>query len=162
MDLEELELRFRANYGDVIQKIDELTNLIVQKTGDMQYKMQNNLDKFQQSMNESTSRANENVKEEIHQRSEAEEAKQKLLEQTLNTQNEVTDKIVQGNKEQAESSKEAVNQSEKSLDSLTARLQEASNMQQRIAQQTSTAHDVVKDISRPKSQTQVKEPLKSS
>ena len=52
MDLEELELRFRANYGDVIQKIDELTNLIVQKTGDMQYKMQNNLDKFQQSMNE--------------------------------------------------------------------------------------------------------------
>ena len=31
MDLEELELRFRANYGDVIQKIDELTNLIVQK-----------------------------------------------------------------------------------------------------------------------------------
>lgn len=162
MDLEELELRFRANYGDVIQKIDELTNLIVQKTGDMQYKMQNNLDKFQQSMNESTSRANENVKEEIHQRSEAEEAKQKLLEQTLNTQNEVTDKIVQGNKEQAESSKEAVNQSEKSLDSLTARLQEASNMQQRIAQQTSTAHDVVKDISRPKSQTQVKEPLKST
>lgn len=161
MDLEELELRFRANYGDVIQKIDELTNLIVQKTGDMQYKMQNNLDKFQQSMNESTSRANENVKEEIHQRSEAEEAKQKLLEQTLNTQNEVTDKIVQGNKEQAESSKEAVNQSEKSLDSLTARLQEASNMQQRIAQQTSTAHDVIKDISRPKSQTQVKEPLKS-
>lgn len=162
MDLEELELRFRANYGDVIQKIDELTNLIVQKTGDMQYKMQNNLDKFQQSMNESTSRANENVKEEIHQRSEAEEAKQKLLEQTLNTQNEVTDKIVQGNKEQAESSKEAVNQSEKSLDSLTARLQEASNMQQRIAQQTSTAHDVIKDISRPKSQTQVKEPLKST
>ena len=62
MDLEELELRFRANYGDVIQKIDELTNLIVQKTGDMQYKVQNNLDKFQQSMNESTSRANENVK----------------------------------------------------------------------------------------------------
>lgn len=161
MDLEELELRFRANYGDVIQKVDELTNLIVQKTGDMQYKMQNNLDKFQQSMNESTSRANENVKEEVHQRSEAEEAKQKLLEQTLNTQNEVTDKIVQGNKEQAESSKEAVNQSEKSLDSLTARLQEASNMQQRIAQQTSAAHDVVKDISRPKSQTQVKEPLKS-
>ena len=161
MDLEELELRFRANYGDVIQKIDELTNLIVQKTGDMQYKMQNNLDKFQQSMNESTSRANENVKEEVRQRSEAEEAKQKLLEQTLNTQNEVTDKIVQGNKEQAESSKEAVNQSEKSLDSLTARLQEASNMQQRIAQQTSTAHDVIKDISRPKSQTQVKEPLKS-
>lgn len=161
MDLEELELRFRANYGDVIQKVDELTNLIVQKTGDMQYKMQNNLDKFQQSMNESTSRANENVKEEVRQRSEAEEAKQKLLEQTLNTQNEVTDKIVQGNKEQAESSKEAVNQSEKSLDSLTARLQEASNMQQRIAQQTSAAHDVVKDISRPKSQTQVKEPLKS-
>ena len=161
MDLEELELRFRANYGDVIQKVDELTNLIVQKTGDMQYKMQNNLDKFQQSMNESTSRANENVKEEVRQRSEAEEAKQKLLEQTLNTQNEVTDKIVQGNKEQAESSKEAVNQSEKSLDSLTARLQEASNMQQRIAQQTSAAHDVVKDISKPKSQTQVKEPLKS-
>lgn len=161
MDLEELELRFRANYGDVIQKVDELTNLIVQKTSDMQYKMQNNLDKFQQSMNESTSRANENVKEEIHQRSEAEEAKQKLLEQTLNTQNEVTDKIVQGNKEQAESSKEAVNQSEKSLDSLTARLQEASNMQQRIAQQTSAAHDVVKDISKPKSQTQVKETLKS-
>lgn len=161
MDLEELELRFRANYGDVIQKVDELTNLIVQKTGDMQYKMQNNLDKFQQSMNESTSRANENVKEEVRQRSEAEETKQKLLEQTLNTQNDVTDKIVQGNKEQAESSKEAVNQSEKSLDSLTARLQEASNMQQRIAQQTSAAHDVVKDISKPKSQTQVKEPLKS-
>ena len=92
MDLEELELRFRANYGDVIQKVDELTNLIVQKTGDMQYKMQNNLDKFQQSMNESTSRANENVKEEVRQRSEAEEAKQKLLEQTLNTQNEVTDR----------------------------------------------------------------------
>ncbi|QTQ39439.1 lytic transglycosylase [Lactobacillus taiwanensis] len=161
MDLEELELRFRANYGDVIQKVDELTNLIVQKTGDMQYKMQNNLDKFQQSMNESTSRANENVKEEVRQRSEAEETKQKLLEQTLNTQNDVTDKIVQGNKEQAESSKEAVNQSEKSLDSLTARLQAASNMQQRIAQQTSAAHDVVKDISKPKSQTQVKEPLKS-
>lgn len=161
MDLEELELRFRANYGDVIQKVDELTNLIVQKTSDMQYKMQNNLDKFQQSMNESTSRANGNVKEEVRQRSEAEEAKQKLLEQTLNTQNEVTDKIVQGNKEQAESSKEAVNQSEKSLDSLTARLQEASNMQQRIAQQTSAAHDVVKDISKPKSQTQVKETLKS-
>ncbi|WP_436341494.1 lytic transglycosylase [Lactobacillus johnsonii] len=160
MDLEELELRFRANYGDVIQKVDELTNLIVQKTSDMQYKMQNNLDKFQQSMNESTSRANGNVKEEVRQRSEAEEAKQKLLEQTLNTQNEVTDKIVQGNKEQAESSKEAVNQSEKSLDSLTARLQEASNMQQRIAQQTSAAHDVVKDISKPKSQTQVKETLK--
>lgn len=162
MDLEELELRFTANYGDVMRKLDEFTDIISQKTNDMQYKIQDGLGKINQSMNDNVSKANESAKEEVRQRTEAEQAKQKLLEQTLNTQNDVTDKIVQGNKEQAESSKEAVNQSEKSLDSLTARLQEASNMQQRIAQQTSTAHDVVKDISRPKSQTQVKEPLKST
>ena len=40
MDLEELELRFRANYGDVLQKMDELTSLIGQKTNDMQVKIQ--------------------------------------------------------------------------------------------------------------------------
>ncbi len=161
MDLEELELRFTANYGDVMRKLDEFTDIISQKTNDMQYKIQDGLGKINQSMNDNVSKANESAKEEVRQRTEAEQAKQKLLEQTLNTQNDATDKIVQGNKEQAESSKEAVNQSEKSLDSLTARLQEASNLQQRIAQQTSAAHDVVKDISKPKSQTQVKETLKS-
>ena len=51
MDLEELELRFRANYGDVLQKMDELTSLIGQKTNDMQVKIQSNLDRIQQNMN---------------------------------------------------------------------------------------------------------------
>lgn len=31
MDLEELELRFTANYGDVMRKLDEFTNIISQK-----------------------------------------------------------------------------------------------------------------------------------
>ena len=110
MDLEELELRFTANYGDVMRKLDEFTDIISQKTNDMQYKIQDGLGKINQSMNDNVSKANESAKEEVRQRTEAEQAKQKLLEQTLNTQNEVTDKIVQGNKEQAESSKEAVNQ----------------------------------------------------
>ncbi|MBB1080252.1 lytic transglycosylase [Limosilactobacillus sp. STM2_1] len=156
MDLEELELKFRANYGDVIQKIDELTNIIGQKTGDMQYKIQNNLEKLNQSMTDNASKANETAKEEVRQRNEAELAKQKSLEQTLNTQNDVTDKVIQGNKAQAESSKEAVNESEKSLDSLTARLQEASNMQQRIAQQTRAAREAVADISKPQPQQQTR------
>lgn len=157
MDLEELELRFTANYGDVMRKLDEFTDIISQKTNDMQYKIQDGLGKINQSMNDNVSKANESAKEEVRQRTEAEQAKQKLLEQTLNTQNDVTDKIVQGNKEQAESSKEAVNQSEKSLDSLTARLQEASNMQQRIAQQTSAAREAVSDIAKPKEQSQRRE-----
>ncbi|MEY8295254.1 lytic transglycosylase [Limosilactobacillus caviae] len=156
MDLEELELKFRANYGDVIQKIDEFTNIISQKTGDMQYKIQNNLEKLNQSMTDNASKANETAKEEVRQRNEAELAKQKSLEQTLNTQNDVTDKVIQGNKAQAESSKEAVNESEKSLDSLTARLQEASNMQQRIVQQTRAAREVVSDVSKPQPQQQVR------
>lgn len=157
MDLEELELRFTANYGDVMRKLDEFTNIISQKTNDMQYKIQDGLGKINQSMNDNVSKANESAKEEVRQRTEAENAKQKLLEQTLNTQNDVTDKVIQGNKEQAESSKEAVNQSEKSLDSLTARLQEASNMQQRIAQQTSAAREAVSDIAKPKEQPQRRE-----
>lgn len=157
MDLEELELRFTANYGDVMRKLDEFTNIISQKTNDMQYKIQDGLGKINQSMNDNVSKANESAKEEVRQRTEAEQAKQKLLEQTLNTQNDVTDKVIQGNKEQAESSKEAVNQSEKSLDSLTARLQEASNMQQRIAQQTSAAREAVSDIAKPKEQSQRRE-----
>ena len=157
MDLEELELRFTANYGDVMRKLDEFTNIISQKTNDMQYKIQDGLGKINQSMNDNVSKANESAKEEVRQRTEAENAKQKLLEQTLNTQNDVTDKVIQGNKEQAESSKEAVNQSEKSLDSLTARLQEASNMQQRIAQQTSAAREAISDITKPKEQSQRRE-----
>lgn len=157
MDLEELELRFTANYGDVMRKLDEFTNIISQKTNDMQYKIQDGLGKINQSMNDNVSKANESAKEEVRQRTEAEQAKQKLLEQTLSTQNDVTDKVIQGNKEQAESSKEAVNQSEKSLDSLTARLQEASNMQQRIAQQTSAAREAVSDITKPKEQSQRRE-----
>lgn len=86
MDLEELELRFTANYGDVMRKLDEFTNIISQKTNDMQYKIQDGLGKINQSMNDNVSKANESVKEEVRQRTEAEQAKQKLLEQTLNTQ----------------------------------------------------------------------------
>ncbi len=146
MDLEELELRFRANYGDVLQKMDELTSLIGQKTNDMQVKIQSNLDRIQQNMNDNASKANEKAKEEVRQREEAENSKQKSIERTASVQDDATNRIIEGNKAQAESSKEAVNQSEKSLDSLTARLQEASNMQQRIAQQTKVARETVGDI----------------
>lgn len=145
MDLEELELRFRANYGDVLQKMDELTSLIGQKTNDMQVKIQSNLDRIQQNMNDNASKANEKAKEEVRQREEAENSKQKSIERTASVQDDATNRIIEGNKAQAESSKEAVNQSEKSLDSLTARLQEASNMQQRIAQQTKVARETVGD-----------------
>lgn len=146
MDLEELELRFRANYGDVLQKMDELTSLIGQKTNDMQVKIQSNLDRIQQNMNDNASKANEKAKEEVRQREEAENSKQKSIERTASVQDDATNRIIEGNKAQAESSKEAVNQSEKSLDSLTARLQEAANMQQRIAQQTKVARETVGDI----------------
>lgn len=156
MDLEELELRFRANYGDVLQKMDELTSLIGQKTNDMQVKIQSNLDRIQQNMNDNASKANEKAKEEVRQREEAENSKQKSIERTASVQDDATNRIVEGNKAQAESSKEAVNQSEKSLDSLTARLQEASNMQQRIAQQTKVARETVGDIPVKQAQQEVR------
>ncbi|MBB1110015.1 lytic transglycosylase [Limosilactobacillus sp. pH52_RY] len=156
MDLEELELRFRANYGDVLQKMDELTSLIGQKTNDMQVKIQSNLDRIQQNMNDNASKANEKAKEEVRQREEAENSKQKSIERTASVQDDATNRIIEGNKAQAESSKEAVNQSEKSLDSLTARLQEASNMQQRIAQQTKVARETVGDIPVKQAQQEVR------
>ncbi|MBB1099964.1 lytic transglycosylase [Limosilactobacillus sp. WF-MT5-A] len=156
MDLEELELRFRANYGDVLQKMDELTSLIGQKTNDMQAKIQSNLDRIQQNMNDNVSKANEKAKEEVRQREEAENSKQKSIERTASVQNDATNRIIEGNKAQAESSKEAVNESEKSLDSLTARLQEASNMQQRIAQQTKVARETVGDIPVKQAQQEVR------
>lgn len=156
MDLEELELRFRANYGDVLQKMDELTSLIGQKTNDMQVKIQSNLDRIQQNMNDNASKANEKAKEEVRQREEAENSKQKSIERTASVQDDATNRIIEGNKAQAESSKEAVNQSEKSLDSLTARLQEASNMQQRIAQQTKIARETVGDIPVKQAQQEVR------
>lgn len=156
MDLEELELRFRANYGDVLQKMDELTSLIGQKTNDMQVKIQSNLDRIQQNMNDNASKANEKAKEEVRQREEAENSKQKSIERTASVQDDATNRIIEGNKAQAESSKEAVNQSEKSLDSLTARLQEAANMQQRIAQQTKVARETVGDIPVKQSQQEVR------
>lgn len=155
MDLEELELRFRANYGDVLQKMDELTSLIGQKTNDMQVKIQSNLDRIQQNMNDNASKANEKAKEEVRQREEAENSKQKSIERTASVQDDATNRIIEGNKAQAESSKEAVNQSEKSLDSLTARLQEAANMQQRIAQQTKVARETVGDIPVKQAQQEV-------
>ncbi len=156
MDLEELELRFRANYGDVLQKMDELTSLIGQKTNDMQVKIQSNLDRIQQNMNDNASKANEKAKEEVRQREETENSKQKSIERTASVQDDATNRIIEGNKAQAESSKEAVNESEKSLDSLTARLQEASNMQQRIAQQTKVARETVGDIPVKQSQQEVR------
>ena len=156
MDLEELELRFRANYGDVLQKMDELTSLIGQKTNDMQVKIQSNLDRIQQNMNDNASKANEKAKEEVRQREEAENSKQKSIERTASVQDDATNRIIERNKAQAESSKEAVNQSEKSLDSLTARLQEASNMQQRIAQQTKVARETVGDIPVKQAQQEVR------
>lgn len=156
MDLEELELRFRANYGDVLQKMDELTSLIGQKTNDMQVKIQSNLDRIQQNMNDNASKANEKAKEEVRQREEAENSKQKSIERTASVQDDATNRIIEGNKAQAESSKEAVNQSEKSLDSLTARLQEAANMQQRIAQQTKMARETVGDIPVKQAQQEVR------
>lgn len=156
MDLEELELRFRANYGDVLQKMDELTSLIGQKTNDMQVKIQSNLDRIQQNMNDNASKANEKAKEEVRQREEAENSKQKSIERTASVQDDATNRIIEGNKAQAESSKEAVNQSEKSLDSLTARLQEAANMQQRIAQQTKVARETVGDIPVKQAQQEVR------
>lgn len=156
MDLEELELRFRANYGDVLQKMDELTSLIGQKTNDMQVKIQSNLDRIQQNMNDNASKANEKAKEEVRQREEAENSKQKSIERTASVQDDATNRVIEGNKAQAESSKEAVNQSEKSLDSLTARLQEASNMQQRIAQQTKIARETVGDIPVKQAQQEVR------
>lgn len=156
MDLEELELRFRANYGDVLQKMDELTSLIGQKTNDMQVKIQSNLDRIQQNMNDNASKANEKAKEEVRQREEAENSKQKSIERTASVQDDATNRIIEGNKAQAESSKEAVNESEKSLDSLTARLQEASNMQQRIAQQTKVARETVGDIPVKQAQQEVR------
>lgn len=156
MDLEELELRFRANYGDVLQKMDELTSLIGQKTNDMQVKIQSNLDRIQQNMNDNASKANEKAKEEVRQREEAENSKQKSIERTASVQDDATNRIIEGNKAQAESSKEAVNESEKSLDSLTARLQEAANMQQRIAQQTKVARETVGDIPVKQAQQEVR------
>lgn len=156
MDLEELELRFRANYGDVLQKMDELTSLIGQKTNDMQVKIQSNLDRIQQNMNDNASKANEKAKEEVRQREEAENSKQKSIERTASVQDDATNRIIEGNKAQAESSKEAVNQSEKSLDSLTARLQEAANMQQRIAQQTKVARETIGDIPVKQAQQEVR------
>lgn len=150
MNLEELELRFKANYGDVIQKMDEFTALIGQKTGDMQMKVQGNLDRIRQSFGETLSKSNESAKEEVQRRSEAENDKQKAIEKTIEVQDKATEKIVEGNKAQVESSKDAVNASEKGLDSLTARLQEASNMQQRIANQTKVARESVGDIPKPK------------
>ena len=156
MDLEELELRFRANYGDVLQKMDELTSLIGQKTNDMQVKIQSNLDRIQQNMNDNASKANEKAKEEVRQREEVENSKQKSIERTVSVQDDATNRIIEGNKAQAESSKEAVNQSEKSLDSLTARLQEAANMQQRIAQQTKVARETVGDIPVKQAQQEVR------
>lgn len=156
MDLEELELRFRANYGDVLQKMDELTSLIGQKTNDMQVKIQSNLDRIQQNMNDNASKANEKAKEEVRQREEAENSKQKSIERTASVQDDATNRIIEGNKAQAESSKEAVNQSKKSLDSLTARLQEAANMQQRIAQQTKVARETVGDIPVKQAQQEIR------
>ncbi len=156
MDLEELELRFRANYGDVLQKMDELTSLIGQKTNDMQVKIQSNLDRIQQNMNDNASKANEKAKEEVRQREEAENSKQKSIERTASVQDDATNRIIEGNKAQTESSKEAVNQSEKSLDSLTARLQEAANMQQRIAQQTKVARETVGDIPVKQAQQEIR------
>ncbi len=150
MNLEELELRFKANYGDVIQKMDEFTALIGQKTGDMQMKVQGNLDRIRQSFGETLSKSSESAKEEVQRRSEAENDKQKAIEKTIEVQDKATEKIVEGNKAQVESSKDAVNASEKGLDSLTARLQEASNMQQRIANQTKVARESVGDIPKPK------------
>lgn len=150
MDLEELELRFKANYGDVIQKMDEFTALIGQKTGDMQMKVQGNLDRIRQSFGETLSKSSDSAKEEVQRRSEAEKDKQKVIEKTIEVQDKATEKIVEGNKAQVESSKDAVNASEKGLDSLTARLQEASNMQQRIANQTKIARESVGDIPKPK------------
>lgn len=150
MNLEELELRFKANYGDVIQKMDEFTALIGQKTGDMQMKVQGNLDRIRQSFGETLSKSNESAKEEVQRRSEAETDKQKAIEKTIEVQDKATEKIVEGNKAQVESSRDAVNASEKGLDSLTARLQEASNMQQRIANQTKVARESVGDIPKPK------------
>lgn len=150
MNLEELELRFKANYGDVIQKMDEFTALIGQKTGDMQMKVQGNLDRIRQSFGETLAKSSESAKEEVQRRSEAEKDKQKAIEKTIEVQDKATEKIVEGNKAQVESSKDAVNASEKGLDSLTARLQEASNMQQRIANQTKVARESVGDIPKPK------------
>ncbi|THE20237.1 lytic transglycosylase [Ligilactobacillus animalis] len=150
MNLEELELRFKANYGDVIQKMDEFTALIGQKTGDMQMKVQGNLDRIRQSFGETVAKSSESAKEEVQRRSEAENDKQKAIEKTIEVQDKATEKIVEGNKAQVESSKDAVNASEKGLDSLTARLQEASNMQQRIANQTKVARESVGDIPKPK------------
>lgn len=150
MNLEELELRFKANYGDVIQKMDEFTALIGQKTGDMQMKVQGNLDRIRQSFGETLSKSSDSAKEEVQRRSEAENDKQKAIEKTIEVQDKATEKIVAGNKAQVESSKDAVNASEKGLDSLTARLQEASNMQQRIANQTKVARESVGDIPKPK------------
>ena len=150
MNLEELELRFKANYGDVIQKMDEFTALIGQKTGDMQMKVQGNLDRIRQSFGETLSKSSDSAKEEVQRRSEAEKDKQKAIEKTIEVQDKATEKIVEGNKAQVESSKDAVNASEKGLDSLTARLQEASNMQQRIANQTKVARESVGDIPKPK------------
>ncbi len=150
MNLEELELRFKANYGDVIQKMDEFTAMIGQKTGDMQMKVQGNLDRIRQSFGETLSKSNESAKEEVQRRSEAETDKQKAIEKTIEVQDKATEKIVEGNKAQVESSRDAVNASEKGLDSLTARLQEASNMQQRIANQTKVARESVGDIPKPK------------
>ena len=150
MNLEELELRFKANYGDVIQKMDEFTALIGQKTSDMQMKVQSNLDRIRQSYGEALSKSSESAKEEVQRRSEAENDKQRAIEKTIEVQDNATKKIVEGNKVQAESSRDAVNASEKGLDSLTARLQEASNMQQRIANQTKIARESVGDIPKPK------------
>lgn len=51
------ELRFRANYGDVLQKMDELTSLIGQKTNDMQVKIKATWIRIQQNMNDNASKS---------------------------------------------------------------------------------------------------------
>ena len=93
MELEELEVRFKANYSDFFEKTQEMASRVSEQTKSLMDKVQQFSNEYENAMSNSMSKVSQEAQRSADTVTQAENAKQQAYEQTKYSANSTADNI---------------------------------------------------------------------
>lgn len=93
MELEELEVRFKANYSDFFEKTQEMASRVSEQTKSLMDKVQQFSNEYENAMSNSMSKVNQEAQRSADTVAQAENTKQQAYEQTKYSANSTADNI---------------------------------------------------------------------
>ena len=93
MELEELEVRFKANYSDFFEKTQEMASRVSEQTKSLMDKVQQFSNEYENAMSNSMSKVSQEAQRSADTVAQAENAKQQAYEQTKYSANSTADNI---------------------------------------------------------------------